>query len=368
MVEKLSKINFDKLVDGYKDDFGMYQVLDKNGKVVDKKTMDQFSDEELIELMEDLVWGRALDERTMILNRQGALSNYATAGGQEASQFGTLKGLEEGDFLVPGYRDIGVSIKHGLPMYQAFMWYRGHVGGNKLSEDLEMMVPQVVVAGGITHAMGVAFAKKRNGEKNVVMAFTGDSATSEGDFYEGINFAGAYGVPLIVVVQNNGYGISVPVHEQTAAETLAQKGVAAGVASIQVDGIDPVATYAATKKAREYALENNKPVLIETMTYRYGPHTMSDDPTKYRTDEELESWKKKDPIIRLKAYLEEKELWNEAREEEIREEVNQEAKEAIEKMNEETDMTIVELLENMYEVNPQNVQEQINEYKEKEQE
>ena len=129
-----------------------------------------------------------------------------------------------------------------------------------------------------------------------------------------------------------------------------------------------VATYAATKKAREYALENNKPVLIETMTYRYGPHTMSDDPTKYRTDEELESWKKKDPIIRLKAYLEEKELWNEAREEEIREEVNQEAKEAIEKMNEETDMTIVELLENMYEVNPQNVQEQINEYKEKEQE
>ncbi|MDN6161151.1 MAG: pyruvate dehydrogenase (acetyl-transferring) E1 component subunit alpha [Atopostipes sp.] len=368
MVEKLSKVNFQKLVEGYKDDFGMYQVLDEKGKVVDKKTIEEFTDEELVELMEDIVWGRALDERTIILNRQGALANYATAGGQEASQFGTLKGLEDGDFLVPGYRDIGVSIKHGLPMEQAFMWYRGHVGGNKFDEDFQMMVPQVVVAGGITHAMGVAFAKKRKGEDSVVLAFTGDSATSEGDFYEGINFAGAYDVPLIVVVQNNGYGISVPVHEQTAAETLAQKGVAAGIASIQVDGMDPVATYAATKKAREYAHENNKPVLIETITYRYGPHTMSDDPKKYRTSEEEEEWKKKDPIVRLRNYLQEKDLWDESREEEIKEEVNKEAREAIEKMNEEPDMSIVDLLENMYEVKPQNVQEQIDEYKEKEQE
>lgn len=368
MVEKLSKINFDKLVEGYKDDFQMYQVLDEKGKVVDKKTMDQFSDEELIELMEDIVWGRALDERTIILNRQGALANYATAGGQEASQFGTLKGLEDGDYLVPGYRDIGVSIKHGLPMHQAFMWYRGHVGGNKYAADLPMMVPQVVVAGGITHAMGVALAKKRNNEEKAVLTFTGDSATSEGDFYEGINFAGAYGVPLIVVVQNNGYGISVPVHEQTASETLAQKGVAAGIASIQVDGMDPVATFAATRMARKYAVENNKPVLIETLTYRFGPHTMSDDPTRYREDEEVEEWLKRDPIIRLRKYLQEKDLWDESREEEIKEEVNTQAREAIEKMNEEPDMTIVELLENMFEVNPPNIQEQIEFYQEKGQE
>lgn len=368
MVEKLSKLDFDKLVDGYKDDFKMFQVLNEKGKVVDKETMEQFTDEELVELMEDIVWGRALDERTIILNRQGALANYATAGGQEASQFGTLKGLEDGDFLVPGYRDIGVAMKHGLPMHQAFMWYRGHVNGNKYDKDFQMMVPQVVVAGGITHAMGVAFAKKRRNEENVVLAFTGDSATSEGDFYEGINFAGAYGVPLIVVVQNNGYGISVPVHEQTAAETLAQKGVAAGIASIQVDGMDPVATFAATRKAREYALENNKPVLIETMTYRYGPHTMSDDPTRYRTDEELGAWIEKDPIVRLRTYLKGKDLWDESREDEIKEEVNQQAREAIEKMNEEPEMTIVELLENMYEVNPPNIQEQIDYYKEKGQE
>ncbi|MFL2076543.1 pyruvate dehydrogenase (acetyl-transferring) E1 component subunit alpha [Marinilactibacillus psychrotolerans] len=367
MAEKLSKLNFDKLVDGYKDNFKMYQVLDEKGKVVDEKTMKEFSDDELVALMEDIVWGRALDERTIILNRQGALANYATAGGQEASQFGTLKGLEEGDFLVPGYRDIGVSIKHGLPMHQAFMWYRGHVGGNKYDKDFQMMVPQVVVAGGITHAMGVAFAKKRNNEKNVVLAFTGDSATSEGDFYEGINFAGAFGVPLIVVVQNNGYGISVPVHEQTAAETLAQKGVAAGIASIQVDGMDPVATYAATRKAREYALKENKPVLIETMTYRFGPHTMSDDPKKYRTEEELGEWKKKDPIVRLRTYLQEKGLWEESREEEIKKEITKQAQQAIEKMNQEPEMKIVDLLENMYEVKPQNIKEQIEKYQAKEQ-
>lgn len=368
MVKKLSQINFDKLIEGYKKDFQMHQVLDETGKVVDKKTIESFSDEELVGLMEDLVWARSLDERTIILNRQGALSNYATAGGQEASQFGTLKGLEEGDFLVPTYRDIGVAIKHGLPMHQAFMWYRGHVGGNKYAEDLQMMVPQVVVAGGITHAVGVALAKKRKNEKQIVLAFTGDSATSEGDFYEGINFAGVYNVPLVVVVQNNGYGISVPVHEQTAAETLAQKGVAAGIASIQVDGMDPVATFAAMRLAREYALENNKPVLIETITYRFGPHTMSDDPKRYRLDEEVEEWRKKDPIIRLGNYLKEKELWNDERNEEIKEEVNQQARAAIEKMNQEPKQTVVELLENMYEVTPPNLQEQIEYYKAKEKE
>lgn len=366
MVEKLSKVNFDKIVKGYKEDFPMYQVLDENGKVVDKKTMESFSDDELVELMEDLVWGRSLDERTIILNRQGALGNYATAGGQEASQFGTLKGLEEGDFLVPTYRDLGVSIKHGLPMHQAFLWYRGHVAGNQYADDLEMMVPQVVVAGGITHAAGVAMAKKKNNEKQVVLAFTGDSATSEGDFYEGINFAGVFELPLIVVVQNNGYGISVPVEQQTAAETLAQKGVAAGIASIQVDGMDPVATFAATRLARKYALENSKPVLIESVTYRFGPHTMSDDPKRYREDEEVEAWRKKDPIIRLRNYLVEKGLWEESREEEIKEEVNQQAREALERMNEEPKMKIVDLLENMYEVNPPNIEEQINKYKEKE--
>lgn len=367
MTIKLSDVNFSKTFEDYATPFDMVQVLDPEGKVVDQETIETLSDEELVKIMEDIVWGRTLDERTILLNRQGALGNYATAGGQEASQLASITAITRDDFFVPTYRDIGALIKHGLPMYKAFLWYKGHVGGNQYDQDFHAYIPQVMVGGTLPPAAGVAMGKKFNGSKSVVLTFCGDGATSQGDFYEGLNFAGAYKAPLITIIQNNGYGISVPTSKQTAAQTLAQKGVGVGVPAIRVDGMDPVAMYAAVKNARAYALEGNGPVLIEAMTYRFGPHTMSDDPKRYRTDEEVEVWRAKDPLKRLRNYLTEKGLWNEEKEQEVYEACKQEVKEAMSQMAKEPAQKVSDFLKNMYEVPPQNIQEQIAYYERKEQ-
>ncbi|MGF3067023.1 pyruvate dehydrogenase (acetyl-transferring) E1 component subunit alpha [Facklamia sp. P12945] len=366
MVKKLSSVDFNQVVDQYAKPFEMVQVLDENGKVVDPETLKSITDEELVSLMEDIVWGRALDERTIILNRQGALGNYATAGGQEASQFGSLAALTRDDFLVPTYRDLGVLIRHGLPMYQGFLWYKGHVAGNQFEQDFNAYAPQVMVGGTLPPAAGVAIGKKFNDSKSVVLALCGDGATSQGDFYEGINFAGAYQAPLITVVQNNRYGISVPVAQQTAAQTLAQKAVAAGITAVQVDGMDPVAMYATVKKAREYAIAGNGPVLIEALTYRFGPHTMSDDPKRYRGDDELAEWMAKDPLIRLRNYLTEKGLWSEEKENQVIEDLKSEVKEAMARMAQEPAQKVSDFLKNMFEVTPPSILEQIKKYEAKE--
>ncbi|HEC2146833.1 TPA: pyruvate dehydrogenase (acetyl-transferring) E1 component subunit alpha [Staphylococcus delphini] len=367
MSNQLSEVNFKEIQDAYNDSFEMIQVLNPEGKVVDKEAMKLITDEELVQLMKDIVWGRTLDERTILLNRQGALGNYATAGGQEASQLASIAAITKDDFFVPTYRDLGVLVKHGLPMYQAFLWYKGHVVGNQYPEGFNAYIPQVMVGGTLPPAAGVAIGKAFNHSKSVVLAFCGDGATSQGDFYEGINFAGVYKAPLITVIQNNGYGISVPTVKQSATKSLAQKGVGVGVPSVCVDGMDPIAMYLTVKKAREYSIEGNGPVLIEALTYRFGPHTMSDDPKRYRSDEEVEVWRKKDPLTRLRIYLTEKGLWSEEQENEIYEACKQEVKDAMAQMAQVPPQKVSTFLKNMYEVPPQNVQEQIEYYERKEQ-
>lgn len=360
------QFDFDGLVDSYKELFPFYQVLDKEGKVVNADLEPKLSDEKLVELMRRLVWARTYDQRVTLLNRQGALGNYAPGGGQEASQVATQFALEDGDFFAGTYRDLVPLIFQGLPVEQAFLWYKGHVDGNKLPEDFQAYMPQVIVGGHITHAMGVAMGMKLNDQKNIVFSLNGDGATSQGDFYEGINFAGVYEVPYVVVIQNNRYGISVPLEEQTKAATLAQKAVAAGIPGIQVDGMDPLAMYAAVSAAREHALAGKGPVVIEALTYRFGPHTMSDDPTRYRREKELTEWEEKDPLIRMRNYLQEKGLWDEEQENEVMEACKDEIKEAVAAIGRVEPQKVTEFLENMYEEDPQNIQEQIAEYEAKE--
>ena len=345
--------------------FPMYQVLNEEGEVTNPDLFPDVSDETLVELMKTLVFGRTYDERVIILNRQGALGNYPPAGGQEASQLATTFALEDGDFLVPTYRDMTPLLLRGLTIEQAFLWYKGHVKANQYPESLTAFSPQVIVGGQMPHATGVALGKKLKNENNVVLAFVGDGGSSQGDFYEGLNFAGVYKAPLITILQNNGYGISTPTSLQTKAATFAQKGVAAGIASIKVDGMDPVAMYTAVKEAKKYAVENG-PVLIESYTYRLGPHTMSDDPTRYRSDDEVNAWWKKDPLVRLRKYLEKKGLWNEELEQEAVEDCKRRIKEAMVAIGKAEKQKISTFLENMYEVQPQNIKEQIAIYKQKE--
>lgn len=354
------------IAEKYSESFPLYQVLDTSGKIVNAELDPKLDDEKLVELMRRLVWARTYDTRVTLLNRQGALGNYAPGGGQEASQIASQYALGEGDFLAGTYRDLAPLIMHGLPVYKAFLWYKGHMKGNEYPEDFQAFSPQVIVGGHIPHAMGVAYGMKRRNKKTIVLSYCGDGATSQGDFYEGINFAGVYNVPYVAIIQNNGYGISVPVEKQTRAKTLAQKAVAAGIPGIQVDGMDPLAMYAAVARAREHALAGNGPVLIEALTYRFGPHTMSDDPKRYRGEKEVGEWEERDPLSRMRKYLGEKGLWNEEKENEVVETCKQEIKDAITEMGKVEKQKVSDFLKNMFEVPPQNIQEQIAKYEKRE--
>src|SRR5699024_8846436 len=218
----------------------------------------------------------------------------------------------------------------GLPLHMAFLWSRGHFQGSIIPEGLNIFMPQIIIGAQYIQAAGVALGFQKRGTKAVAMTYTGDGGTSQGDFYEGINFAGAFRAPAIFIIQNNQYAISTPRELQTAAKTLAQKGVAAGIPSILVDGMDALAVYAATRDARERAINGEGPTLIETMTYRFGPHTMSgDDPTRYRTEDMDNEWEQKDPIVRFRTFLENKKLWSEEDENNVIEEAKEDIKKAI---------------------------------------
>lgn len=314
-----------------------------------------------------MVYTRILDQRSIALNRQGRLGFYAPTAGQEASQLGTHFALEKEDFILPGYRDVPQLIWHGLPLYQAFLFSRGHFHGNQFPEGVNALSPQIIIGAQYTQAAGVALGMKRRGKKSVAITYTGDGGTSEGDFYEGMNFAAVYDAPAIFVVQNNHFAISVPREKQTKAKTLAQKAVAVGIPGIQVDGMDVLAVYAATKQARERAINGEGPTLIETLTYRYGPHTMAgDDPTRYRTEEMDTEWERQDPLVRFRKYLEAKGLWSEEEENKVIDQAKEEIKAAIKDADNYPKMKVSDLINNMYEVLPSNLEEQLEVYKEKE--
>ncbi|HLR60149.1 MAG TPA: pyruvate dehydrogenase (acetyl-transferring) E1 component subunit alpha [Pseudogracilibacillus sp.] len=349
------------------DKFEMFQVLNEKGEIVNEEFVPDLSDEDLKELMKRMVYTRILDQRSIALNRQGRLGFYAPTAGQEASQIASQFATEKEDFILPGYRDVPQMIWHGLPLYQAFLFSKGHVHGNEMDKDLNTLSPQIIIGAQYVQAAGVALGKKLKGNKSVAITYTGDGGTSQGDFYEGINFAGAYNAPAIFIVQNNYFAISVPVDQQTAAKTLAQKAVAAGIEGYQVDGMDPLAVYAITKYARDKALDGGGPTLIELLTYRYGPHTMAgDDPTKYRTDDLDTEWEKKDPIVRFRTYLENKGLWSKEEEDEVIETAKEEIKEAIKKADAHPKQKVSDFINNMYDKLPANLEEQLEEYKAKE--
>ncbi len=296
-----------KTLEQVEEQFETFQILDEEGKVVNDSQLPELSDDELQEIMRRMVYSRIWDQRAISLNRQGRLGFYAPFGGQEASMIGSQFALDKEDWILPGYRDIPQIVWHGLPLYQAFLWSRGHFGGGQFPEGLNITVPQIIIGAQIVQTAGVALGLKRKGKNNIAITYTGDGGSSQGDFYEGMNFAGAYRAPAVFVVQNNRFAISVPVEKQTAAKTLAQKAVAAGIEGIQVDGMDVLAVYAATKQARERALKEGVPTLIETLCYRYGPHSTSgDDPTRYRSSDLDDEWTKKDPLVRFRKFLESK--------------------------------------------------------------
>ncbi|MCM3568744.1 pyruvate dehydrogenase (acetyl-transferring) E1 component subunit alpha [Neobacillus mesonae] len=356
-----------KVLDVVEEQFQTLQILNEDGEIVNEAAMPDLSDEQLQELMHRMVYTRILDQRSISLNRQGRLGFYAPTAGQEASQLASQFALEKEDFILPGYRDVPQIVWHGLPLYQAFLFSRGHFQGNQTPEGVNVISPQIIIGAQYVQTAGVALGIKKNGTKAVAITYTGDGGTSQGDFYEGINFAGAFKAPAIFIVQNNRFAISTPVAKQSAAKSLAQKAVAAGIPGIQVDGMDPLAVYVATKEARERAINGEGPTLIETLTYRYGPHTMSgDDPTRYRTAELDNEWEKKDPLVRFRKFLEKKGLWNEEKENQVIEQAKEEIKEAIKKADAAPKQKVTDLISNMFEEMPYTLKEQYEIYQAKE--
>ncbi|MBO8162620.1 MAG: pyruvate dehydrogenase (acetyl-transferring) E1 component subunit alpha [Brevibacillus sp.] len=343
------------------------QILAPDGTVVNPELMPELSDEQLRDLMHKMVFTRVWDQRAISLNRQGRLGFYAPVAGQEASMIGSQSALAKEDFILPSYRDIPQMVWHGLPLYQAFLYSRGHIHGGQIPEDVNVLMPQIIIAAQCTQAAGVAMGFKLRNEKRVAITYFGDGATSQGDFYEGLNFAGVYKLPAIFVSQNNRYAISVPFEKQTAAESIAIKAVAAGIKGVQVDGMDVLAVYKATQEAKQRGINGEGPTLIEALTYRYGPHTMAgDDPTRYRTSEEQGEWEQRDPLIRFRKFLEGKGLWSEKDEEAVIEEAKQAVADAIKKADEYPKMKVSDLIDVMYETLPRGLEEQKAEYVEKE--
>jgi pyruvate dehydrogenase E1 component alpha subunit len=367
MAVKANVFDLQGQLDKVAENFPMFQILNEEGEVVNKDAVPDLSDDQLKELMRRMVYTRILDQRSISLNRQGRLGFYAPTAGQEASQLASQFALEKEDFILPGYRDVPQIVWHGLPLYQAFLFSRGHFHGNQAPEGVNVLSPQIIIGAQYIQCAGVALGMKKRGKKSVAITYTGDGGTSQGDFYEGINFAGAFKAPAIFIVQNNRFAISTPVEKQSAAGTLAQKAVAAGIPGIQVDGMDPLAVYVAVKEARERAVNGDGPTLIETMTYRYGPHTMAgDDPTRYRTSELDNEWEKKDPLVRFRKYLEGKGIWNEELENQVIEEAKEDIKNAIKKADETPKQKVTDLISHMYEELPLNLEEQMEIYKAKE--
>jgi pyruvate dehydrogenase E1 component alpha subunit len=265
--------------------------------------------ETLTWLYESMVITRELDTEFVNLQRQGELALFASCRGQEATQIGAAACLPKTDWLFPQYREIGAFLLRGLtPAQLGAVWRGKWHGGLGFTEKCVAPISIPIGTQGL-HAVGAAMAAQRLGEDSVTLAFLGDGATSEGDAHEALNFAAVFKAPCIFVVQNNHWAISVPVSRQQAGPSIAHRAIGYGMPGIRVDGNDVLACYAVTAEAARRARDGGGPTLIEAVTYRMGPHTTSDDPTRYRSDEELEYWATRDPIERYRIYLQAQGVW-----------------------------------------------------------
>jgi pyruvate dehydrogenase E1 component alpha subunit len=294
------------------------EILSEAGDA-DAALMPPLSEEQIKELYELLFVTRTFDGRALNLQREGRLGTYAPVLGQEASQVGSAYAFEKTDWLFPSFREMAVFMTIGYPMNMIFQYWSGDERGLRIPDDLNIFPISIPVGTHILHAVGAAVAMKYKGDKKAAGVYFGDGGTSEGDFHEGMNFAGTFKAPVVFICQNNHWAISVPRERQTAARSLAQKAVAYGFEGIQVDGNDVFAVYKATRDAIDKAKRGEGPTLIECVTYRMADHTTADDASRYRTKEVIEAWKPKDPIVRVKLFMEKKGIWTEAYQKELEE-------------------------------------------------
>jgi len=269
------------------------------------------SPDALRDLYHKMVWIRRTDEEALNLQRQGELGLWGPYQGQEAIHVGTVAALRETDWIFPSYREFGMGMCRGIDPAEMLKLFRGVSHGPWDPRTYHFAPLVIPVASQVPHGVGFAMGSRFKHSDDVVLSTFGDGATSKGDWHEAMNFAGVFQAPVIFLCQNNHWAISVPLAKQTAG-SIAERAQGYGFPGIRIDGNDVLGIFAAIRTAAERARRGGGPYLIEAMTYRMGPHTTSDDPTRYRTNVELERWSAKDPIPRFRQWLEGQGLLDEA--------------------------------------------------------
>jgi pyruvate dehydrogenase E1 component alpha subunit len=300
---------------------------------VPQRPLPKFADDVdlLLALYRGMVLTRAFDLKAVSLQRTGRLGTYAVSLGQEAVSVGIASAMREEDALLPSYRDNGALIWRGMRMEEILLFWGGDERGNHSSNPAHDFPYCIPVASQAPHAAGVGYAFKFRREPRVAVCIFGDGATSKGDVWEAMNFAGVWKLPVVFVANNNQWAISVPLKLQTASQTLAQKAIAAGFAGEQVDGNDVIAVRAAAAAAIEDARAGKGPRLLEAVTYRLSDHTTADDATRYRPAEEVQAYWKQDPIARLRSYLVGRDAWGKSQEEALAAECQKRIEAAVER-------------------------------------
>ncbi len=303
-------------------------ILDENAEL-DTSLEPKLSKEELLTMYRYMLLARRGDERMLLMQRQGRMGTFPQSSGHEAVSMGSVFNINKNDWHVPAYREYAGCLYRGWKLENFFLYWNGFEEGARMPEGVNDLPFCVPIASQLLHAAGIGMAMNIRKEKQVVLTYFGDGASSEGDCHEALNFASVFQAPVVFICLNNQYAISVPVHKQMRNETIAQRAIAYGMPGIRCDGNDVLAVYVATKEAVERARNGGGPSLIEAVTYRLTPHTTADDPKKYRSDAEHQKWFLREPLGRFRKYLFNKKVLTEAEDARIEAEIDAEIKAAM---------------------------------------
>lgn len=350
--------------------FPILSRLDEEGNL--SPSGNALSDEILLKGYQTMLTTRLVDERMIILQRQGTITFALSSLGEEACAVASSAALDLGDWIYPQYREAGVMFWRGFTIrqyvHQMFGDAKDIILGRQMPNHFGSRALNVVhvsspIGTKLPHAAGCAYAMKVQKEKTVAVCYFGEGTTSEGDFHVALNFAAVRKAPAIFFCRNNGYAISTPTFRQFNSDGIAPKGIGYGIPAIRVDGNDFFAIFEAVSMARRHCIEGNGPYLIEAMTYRMGAHSTADDPSVYRKESEVEKWKNKCPLLRLRKYLEKKGLWDEKQEQSTIDSIVNEINHAIEEAKETPKPPLHSIVEHVYFEVPRNLQEEYEEVK-----